>query len=145
MRDRRVRIRTPSRLHFGLLGWGPGSRRQFGGLGLMIQNPAIELVAERADFWEFEGPLSDRAGLLVLGLHDRLSAMGIDPGPARIRILRAPPEHVGLGVGTQVSLAVTSALLLLAGAVEPSVEELARLTGTAIARESGFTGSTSVA
>ena len=37
-------------------------------------------------------------------------------GPARIRVLTAPPEHVGLGVGTQLSLAVAECLhLRLAG------------------------------
>ncbi len=39
----RIRIRTASRLHFGLLGWGPEARRQFGGIGLMIDSPGIEL------------------------------------------------------------------------------------------------------
>jgi beta-ribofuranosylaminobenzene 5'-phosphate synthase len=129
MMDRRVRVRTSSRLHFGLLGWGPTSRRQFGGLGLMIQDPSIELVAELAERWQFEGPLAGRAERLVVHLRDRLSAVGIPPVPARIRVLRAPPEHVGLGVGTQVSLAVASAVLLLAGAAGPTAEELALLTG----------------
>jgi beta-ribofuranosylaminobenzene 5'-phosphate synthase len=129
MMDRRVRVRTPSRLHFGLLGWGPASRRQFGGLGLMIQYPWIELVAERADegSQSFEGPLKERVALLASRLQGRLSAMGIRPVPTRIRIIGAPDEHVGLGVGTQLSLAVTSAVILLAGAAEPGVEQLARL------------------
>ncbi len=130
MMERRVRVRTPSRLHFGLLGWGPESRRQFGGLGLMIQYPWIELVAERADSWSFDGPLAERARLIAHNLSDGLyDAMGAERRPARIRVLGAPAEHVGLGVGTQLSLAVMSALILLAGHVEPAVEELASVTG----------------
>ena len=43
----RLLIRTPSRLHFGLLGWGPAATRQFGGLGLMIEKPAVALTASR--------------------------------------------------------------------------------------------------
>jgi beta-RFAP synthase len=46
-----------------------------------------------------------------------------------IRITEAPPEHVGLGVGTQLSLAVAAAMVRLAGAPLPSPEDLARLTG----------------
>ncbi len=48
---------------------------------------------------------------------------------ARIRIESAPVEHVGLGVGTQLSLAVATAVLTLAGMPELSASELARLTG----------------
>ncbi len=129
MMDRRVRIRTPSRLHFGLLGWGPESRRQFGGLGLMIQEPSIEIRADPAERWQVEGPLAGRVEQLVVRLQDRLAAEGDVLRPARIRVLRAPSEHVGLGVGTQLSLAIASALTLKAGGVEPSVEELAQLTG----------------
>jgi beta-ribofuranosylaminobenzene 5'-phosphate synthase len=131
MMERRVRVRTPSRLHFGLLGWGPESRRQFGGLGLMIQSPWIELVAERADecVQQLDGPLMGRAAVLLVRLQARLSAMGIQPVPIHMSILAAPDEHVGLGVGTQLSLAVTSAAILLAGAAEPGIEKLAELTG----------------
>ncbi len=49
--------------------------------------------------------------------------------PARICVQSAPVEHVGLGVGTQLSLAVTRVVLNLAGVTDPSVELLARLTG----------------
>ena len=43
---RLLRILTPSRLHFGLLGWGPQAPRQFGGVGLMVERPGLEIVAE---------------------------------------------------------------------------------------------------
>ncbi len=129
MMEFRVSVRTPSRLHFGLLGWGPGSRRQFGGLGLMIQSPGIELDAEAASRSQVEGPLGQRVQRLVACLQDRLAAVGVRLPPSRIRVHRAPPEHRGLGVGTQMSLAVAMALLRLSGQANPSIEDLARLTG----------------
>ena len=46
-----------------------------------------------------------------------------------IQIVRAPREHVGLGVGTQLSLAIALAVLELNGETEPGAERLARLTG----------------
>jgi beta-ribofuranosylaminobenzene 5'-phosphate synthase len=125
----RLLVRTPSRLHFGLLGWGPEAGRQFGGLGLMIESPAIELTVEPAPSLVVQGPLADRVQRIVGNLQDRLAAGGLPPRPVSIRIIEAPPEHIGLGVGTQLSLAIAAALLRLAGAPVPTAEELGRLTG----------------
>jgi beta-ribofuranosylaminobenzene 5'-phosphate synthase len=125
----RLLVRTPGRLHFGLLGWGPGSRRQFGGLGLMIDSPGIELVIEAGTTQVVQGPLSDRVARILEVLRERMPALEIHARPVAIRILQAPPEHVGLGVGTQLSLAVATAVMKLAGNPDPSVEELALLTG----------------
>lgn len=95
----------------------------------MIQSPDIEVTAEPADHWQVAGTLSHRVRRLIGRLQAQLPDSQLRLGPACIRILRAPPEHVGLGVGTQVSLAVASAVLNLAGGDEPCLEELARLTG----------------
>jgi beta-ribofuranosylaminobenzene 5'-phosphate synthase len=48
---------------------------------------------------------------------------------AQIRVVTAPPEHVGLGVGTQLCLAVARAVFLLAGTRDLAVDDLARWTG----------------
>lgn len=124
-----IRIRTPSRLHFGLLGWGPSARRQFGGIGLMIDEPGIELIAEPASSWTVEGPLATRVEPLVRHIQGQMRQDGVTLPPARLRIVHAPREHVGLGVGTQLSLAAARVMLELAGVTEPAVDQLARLTG----------------
>ena len=49
--------------------------------------------------------------------------------PARLCVRSAPLEHLGLGVGTQLSLAVARAVLKLAGRDGVAPAELARLTG----------------
>ena len=125
----RIRVRTPSRLHFGLLGWGPHVRRQFGGVGLMIDPPGIELIAEPATAWIAEGPLAVRVQSLLGQLRERIAETGATLPPVRIRVVSAPPEHVGFGVGTQLCLAVARAVFKLAGVAEPAIDELARLTG----------------
>ncbi len=125
----RLRIRTPSRLHFGLLGWSPQATRQFGGVGLMVESPRLELTAEPASAWSVEGPLAARVQQVVDHLRVQEREEGFVLTPARIRIRSAPVEHVGLGAGTQLSLAVTRVVLNLAGVTDPSVELLARLTG----------------
>jgi beta-RFAP synthase len=127
----RFRIATPSRLHFGLLAWGPQCPRQFGGVGLMIETPRLELSAEPAHAWRAEGPLAARALEVAERLANRLTAQGKGTGliPASIQIEQAPAEHVGLGVGTQLSLAVARLVFAVSGLAPPSIDELARLTG----------------
>ena len=123
------RIRTPSRLHFGLLGWGPQAARQFGGIGLMIDAPGIDLLVEPASTWLVEGPHAARVRHVIEHLQGKSREVGTTLPPAHIHVVAAPPEHVGLGVGTQLCLAVARAVFLLAGAGDLSVDDLARWTG----------------
>ncbi|AMV38330.1 beta-ribofuranosylaminobenzene 5'-phosphate synthase family protein [Planctomyces sp. SH-PL62] len=122
-----LRIRTASRLHFGLLGWGPFVRRQFGGVGLMIEAPGLEFVAEPADRFHAEGPLAGRVAPLLDRIRDRWTAP-TPIVPVRVRVLQAPAEHTGLGVGTQLSLAVARLVLAAAGIERPTLEQLALLS-----------------
>jgi beta-RFAP synthase len=113
-----TRVETGSRLHFGLLRPPPvGDRRGFGGCGLMVEAPAVRVAAEPANEWSADGPAADRA----LAVARRVAPAR----PYRIVVEACPPEHVGLGVGTQLSLAVARAV---AGTTVPA-DELARLTG----------------
>ncbi len=125
----RVRVQTPSRLHFGLLGWGSHAARQFGGVGLMVEKPGVEIVVEPADHWVATGPLGERSLEVAMGIARRFEAQGVQIGPCRITNLSLPEAHVGLGVGTQLSLAVARALTELAGRHQQPVETLAQLTG----------------
>ena len=125
----RIRIRTASRLHFGLLGWGPEARRQFGGIGLMIDAPGIELTAEPAAIWNATGPYAQRVDQIVSRVRENTAKSGLVLAPACIHVESVPPAHVGLGVGTQLSLGVARALLLLAGHDDVSAPTLARWTG----------------
>jgi beta-ribofuranosylaminobenzene 5'-phosphate synthase len=129
MTNRTIRIRTPSRLHFGLLGWGSQGSRQFGGVGLMIDAPGINVLVEPATTWIVEGPLAPRVEQLVAQFRSAMRATGAPFPPARILVEHAPAEHMGLGVGTQLCLAVARAVMLHAGVAELSVENLAILTG----------------
>ena len=103
-----VEVVAPSRLHFGMFSFGQSGTRQFGGVGAMVRQPGVRLRLAPADRFEAHGPLSRRVGLVV----ERISRL-LEPGglPAcRIEIVEAAPEHVGLGTGTQLALAVAAAI-----------------------------------
>ncbi len=130
-------VRTASRLHLGLLSlpregeaWPDRHgeprllARRYGGVGLMIDAPGIILRAERADEWSAEGPLAGRALGFARQVLASLNSSHLPP--RRLLIESAPREHVGLGTGTQLGLAVARALMA-SWDREASVGELARL------------------
>ena len=136
-----IRIRTPSRLHFGLLARGPQAPRQFGGVGLMIDAPGLELSARPAEAWGADGPLAARALKFAARVAGRLAAEGSAPAPLQFTIHRAPPEHVGLGTGTQLGLAVARILASSAGRPAPPLAALAGWSGRGLRSGIGLHGS----
>jgi beta-RFAP synthase len=100
-----VRVTTGSRLHFGLLSLSADAPRRFGGVGLMVDLPELVVTATSAPRWSFDGPLKERAAMFAARVLE-----GATTGPARVVVERAPPEHVGLGAGTQLALAVARAI-----------------------------------
>lgn len=120
----RVHIRAPARLHMGFLDMNAGMGRRFGSLGTGVQEIATELSAVRAETVSAEGPAAERAIRLAKKI---LAHLGVDGG-AHIMVREAIPAHAGLGSGTQLGLAVGSALARLYG-VDLPVAALARLTG----------------
>jgi beta-ribofuranosylaminobenzene 5'-phosphate synthase len=115
-----IRVRAPARLHFGLLSlpaedethWPDrlGSltlpARRFGGVGLMIDEPALTLTVEPAANWSASGPLAERALAFAKQFRRHFPSVL----PHRLLIESAPPEHCGFGTGTQLGLTVACAL-----------------------------------
>jgi beta-RFAP synthase len=128
-----IRVTAASRLHFGLFRMtasaGPEGRpgRRFGGVGLMVDAPGLRLDVHPAASWSAEGPLAERA----LGFAHRFAkTLPVDAlPPQRVLIEQAPPEHVGLGTGTQLALAVARALAHAARQQGLDAAELARRVG----------------
>jgi beta-RFAP synthase len=124
-----TRVTAPSRLHFGLFhvpaGGDPAPARAFGGVGLLIDQPGLVVSARPADSWQFEGPLASRAQVFA----HRFLAGRPEARPLQVLVERAPAEHTGLGVGTQLGLAVAKALAVEAGEPDLTAPELAVCVG----------------
>jgi beta-ribofuranosylaminobenzene 5'-phosphate synthase len=132
-----IRLVTASRLHFGLLNGATAEAasahkghlpvRQFGGVGLMVREPGLCLTAQPAADWSAEGPLTERVLAFAGRVAETLRAEGKrPPQPHHFVIEKAAPEHAGLGIGTQLGLAV--ARVLTAG-LDATAADLARWSG----------------
>jgi beta-RFAP synthase len=132
-----VTVTAPSRLHFGLLGFGDASERQFGGVGVMIEQPALQLRISRADQLSIHGFANER----VRGFVQHWSSFHqLNHPPAiRIDVLHATRSHIGLGSGTQLGLAVAAGLNRLFDR-EASVIETARSAGRGLRSAVGTYG-----
>lgn len=121
-----VKITTGSRLHFGPLAAGHTSRRAFGGVGLMVQEPALQLWVQPDSRDRYYGPaeLGGRVREILQRL--RLSVPHGVPEGVGVRVVQPIPLHQGFGGGTQLALAVAQAVLRERSA---SPEQLARWTG----------------
>jgi beta-RFAP synthase len=95
----------------------------------MVERPGIEVVASPAAGWSAEGPLARRALRVAEVVGERLRARGVNVPSLNVQIERATPEHVGLGTGTQLTLAITALLLEQAGLALDEIPEFAAASG----------------
>jgi beta-RFAP synthase len=106
-----VTIKVPARLHLGFLDLSGDAARRFGSLGLPLSEPEMVATISRAGETVVEGEASERAAEHLdtlsrhLGIHAR----------HRLVIGQSIPRHAGLGSGTQIAIAVASALRTLHG------------------------------
>lgn len=101
---RSVRIRTGSRLHFGLL----DTVEPFGGLGVMIDQPITEVFV--CPHPRFSCDHEDQ--LRIQGIAERAAALAklSDLPKCRVEIRSRSQAHCGLGSGTQLALAASEAI-----------------------------------
>jgi len=105
---RSVEVRSPARLHLGMLSFGDPAIRSFGGVGLMVERPGVWLRMQSAAELSARGPLAERAVGFAAACRKH---WGLSETEAcEIEVVEAPREHVGLGSGTQLALAVAAGL-----------------------------------
>jgi len=120
----RIDVAAAARLHIGFLDLNFTLGRRFGSLGISIDAPVTRLSLQAASQTIVSGPESDRAARYLQRLSHHL---GISRH-THLVIDQALPPHSGLGSGTQLALAVGSALARFEGR-DVSNREIARLLG----------------
>ena len=103
---RTIAVRSPARLHLGFLDLNGSRGRRFGSIGLTLDGIGVSLSAEPAGSFSVSGTQAPRVEAFTRRLQRHFQ---IAPG-CRIVIHDAIPEHVGLGSGTQLAIAVGAAL-----------------------------------
>ena len=108
-----VEVKTPARLHLGMLSFGVPDIRAYGGVGVMIDRPGVHLRMTRGrpatgDRFHATGPLADRTAAFARACADawRLD----DDAACTIEVVQVPGSHAGLGSGTQLGLAIAAGM-----------------------------------
>ena len=101
-----VTIRTPARLHFALIDLNGSLGRIDGSIGLAINDPHFEVIAEPADQIQIESSqYEERAHVLLEKLQAKYSFPGI-----HLQLASEIPPHSGFGSGTQLALGIAQAV-----------------------------------
>jgi beta-ribofuranosylaminobenzene 5'-phosphate synthase len=137
----KICVKTPARLHVGLIDLNGDLGRMFGGIGVGIDRPNVVIEAENSKTLFIEGEETELVSTLARRFFD---AYQIQPN-VHINLKQVIPAHIGLGSGTQLSLAIAVALARLFK-VQASIQELAVVmgrakrtgVGTAIFEKGGF-------
>src|SRR4051794_35860379 len=132
-----VHVRAPSRLHFGMFSFGHTDRPQFGGVGVMVEPPSVDVRISQSDRLLFRGSMTDRARKTVELLTEKWRLAGL---PTSLIEIDSPAEHTGLGVGTQLSLAIAAGLRKHLELPEMFAEDLAISVGRGLRSAVGTYG-----
>ena len=120
-----IHVTAPSRLHFGLFSLANQGPYQYGGLGVMVRRPALQLNIMPADSFAVAGESAPRAREFARLWFDA-NHVSAEQTRARMEITNRPPSHVGLGSGTQLGLSVAAALHAWHGEPLPQAQKLAQ-------------------
>jgi beta-RFAP synthase len=117
-----VSVIAPARLHMGFIDLSGSLGRHFGSIGVALNEHATRLSVTHAEQRVINGPSEQRADQCLTMLCKALNVSD----KVNIQIETAIPEHIGLGSGTQMSLAIGTALNELYH-LKLSVREIASL------------------
>ena len=129
-----VRVSAPARLHLGFLDLNGSNGRKFGSLGLAVNSHSTRLTAKKTENINISAPegnedVCKRTESIIqtfyqtLGQHVAEENKGVE-----ITFEQLIPEHAGFGSGTQLNLAIGTALCKLHN-IESSTQEIAASLG----------------
>ncbi|MGR9073039.1 MAG: beta-ribofuranosylaminobenzene 5'-phosphate synthase family protein [Gammaproteobacteria bacterium] len=102
----KVSVIAPARLHMGFIDLSGSLGRHFGSIGVALKEISTRLTVSPADKLRVTGESAARARHCAIELCRQLGV----PTRFEIQVGAAIPEHVGLGSGTQMALAIGMAL-----------------------------------
>ena len=102
----KVSVTAPARLHMGFIDLSGSLGRHFGSIGIALNEINTHLTLSKAGQRSISGPSAERADRCLTQLCQELNVSD----RVNITIEAAIPEHVGLGSGTQMALAIGTAL-----------------------------------
>lgn len=119
----KVTVVAPARLHMGFIDLSGALGRHFGSIGLALNdiNTHVTITSSSSSL-TVNGPCAERASKAVR----RFCQFFNLPEQIQIDLSAAIPEHIGLGSGTQMSLAIGAGLNAFYG-LGLSVREIAKL------------------
>lgn len=134
-------VKTPARLHLGLIDLNGDLGRMFGGLGVGIEQPSTIVEAELSKKTTITGEETELATTLT----ERFFKAYPVKANVHINVKKAIPAHTGLGSGTQLALAIATAIAKICN-IKVSTQELSLAmgrvqrtgVGTAIFEKGGF-------
>ncbi len=116
-------LKTPSRIHFGILDMKGDLKRIYGSVGVALSDPHVIVEVSDADSFQVSGG-GERALLYAKRVKDYFR---IERG-MKVNVIESIPPHIGLGSGTQLSLGIGYAMLRHVG-MNVTIEELAKVLG----------------
>jgi beta-ribofuranosylaminobenzene 5'-phosphate synthase len=119
-----VILRTPSRIHLTLIDLNAGLGRVDGGIGLALEEPAIEITAKKSDEILIKGHFIDKAYEAAVKM---MRALNIKEG-VEIDVRKAYHAHAGLGSGTQIMLGIGAVISKLHD-IDMPVRKIADIMG----------------
>ncbi|CAG7856797.1 beta-ribofuranosylaminobenzene 5'-phosphate synthase [biofilm metagenome] len=102
----KITVTAPARLHMGFIDLCGALDRHFGSIGVAVNDIYTRLSVTKSAHRKITGPAAERANKYLSQLCDALKVSD----QLSITIETAIPEHVGLGSGTQMALAIGFAL-----------------------------------
>lgn len=119
----KIVVISHARLHMGFIDLSGSLGRNFGSIGLAINEIYMRLSLQYADTLQVTGKYADRASKCTQELCSQLKVCD----KLSLKIDKAIPEHIGLGSGTQMALAIGMALNKYYQ-LEHSIQDIACLT-----------------
>ena len=102
----KISVTAPARLHMGFIDLSGSLGRHFGSIGIALNEINTRLTLTKSDKRSIIGSSAERAERCLSQLCEVMAVSD----QVSINIVSAIPEHVGLGSGTQMALAIGSAL-----------------------------------